>query len=41
VRLADPERRLDDRADAGLGHRLEIVGRPARHVDVRIEEAHR
>src|SRR5258706_16315510 len=40
ARLADPECRLDDHRDAGVGHRLIIVGRARRHVDVRIAELH-
>src|SRR5262245_24800922 len=41
ARLTDPERRLDDRGNARRGHRLVVVGRARRHVDVRIEELHR
>ena len=40
ARLAEPERRLDDGGDAGRGHRLVVVGRARRHVDVRIEHFH-
>ena len=40
ARLAEPERGLDQRADARGVHRLVVVGGPGRHVDVRVEDAH-
>ena len=40
ARLAQPERRLDERAHAGGVHRLVVVGGARRHVDVRVEDAH-
>src|SRR5262249_58215464 len=40
-RLTEPERRFDDRDDAGGGHRLVIVGGARGHVNVGIEDLHR
>ena len=40
ARLAEPEGRLDQRHDAGGGHRLVIVGGARDHVGVRIDEHH-
>ena len=41
ARLATPEGRLDHRSNPGVGHRLDVVGRAAGQVNVRIEERHR
>ena len=40
ARLAEPERRLDDRDDARRGHALVVVGGARAHVDVRVDESH-